>query len=95
MASRRDRAERRTQYLRAAGFDELSRALQIGRGDEDLARPATPRRFPGAGTDVGLSVVAGDSLGPQETTDRRGLDRVADNGEPNSEHRDNSTDEPT
>ena len=95
MASRRDRAERRTQYLRAAGFDELSRALQIGRGDEDLARPATPRRLPSAGTHVGPSIVAGDSLGPQETTDCLGLHRIADDGESNSEHRDNSTDEPT
>ena len=53
--------------LRGGGFDELSRALEVARRDEDLARPAAPGGLPGTGTHVGLPVAAGDPLGPQQT----------------------------
>ena len=88
------RREPKDTRYEAAGFDQLSRALEIARGDEDLARPTTPGRLPGAGTHVGPPVGAGDSLGPEQATDRGGLDRVADDSEPNSEHRGNGTNQP-
>jgi hypothetical protein len=72
--------------LRGDGLDELAGALQIGRRHEDLARAAGPGRFPRARSHVRLSVVAGDSLGPQKATDRLSLHPVAYNSEPNHEH---------
>lgn len=81
------------QPLRGAGFDELSRALEVARGDQDLARPAAPGRVPRAGAEVGPLLGALDPLGPQETADRRSLHSVADDGESNPEHRGNGTNE--
>src|SRR5687768_12545930 len=70
----------------SAQVDQLPRALQIFGRDENLARPATSGCFPRGYTRVGLAVVAGDSLCPQEATDRLRRHSVSDDGEPNSEH---------
>jgi hypothetical protein len=96
--TRGDRAERRdaeppsndTGYA-MPGLDELSRALQITGGDEDLPRPATPRRIPSGGAHVSPAVAASDPLGPQQAAESRGLHSVADDSESNSEHPGNGT----